>query len=76
MNTSSPATDNQHDELAKAIAGTFDQSNGSLNDKKALIAQACWNEDIEKLVELADSPGGLIDDALRKEACKQSNQHH
>lgn len=38
--------------------------------KREQIQQACEHRDTYRLVQLADSSGGLIDDGLRQLACK------
>lgn len=39
-------------------------------DKISAITRACQHEDIDELVQLADSAGGLLNDSLRRDACK------
>ena len=34
------------------------------------IRQACQDRDIDKLIHLTETPGGLLDDSLRQTACK------
>ena len=41
--------------------------------KRSAISQACQAKDIDKLIRLADSKGGLVDDSLRRAACKDSH---
>lgn len=38
--------------------------------KRGMIIQACSDGNIDVLIELADSPGGLLDDELRRIACE------
>lgn len=45
-----------------------DSSEKSL--KGTQIQQACEKQDLQLLVRLADSPGGLLDDQFRRLACK------
>lgn len=45
-------------------------SSSGQNLKKEAIRQACENKDIDRLVRLTESSGGLLDDALRRTACK------
>jgi len=40
------------------------------NDKREAISAACRDGDIEALVELSESAGGLLDDEFRATACK------
>ena len=37
--------------------------------KAGLIAKACRERDFDTLVQLVDSPGGLLTDTLRQDAC-------
>jgi hypothetical protein len=38
--------------------------------KRRQIQQACEQKDVERLAQLANSPGGLLDDGLRQTACE------
>jgi hypothetical protein len=38
--------------------------------KKDAIRQACQDQDIDQLIRLTETPGGLLDDSLRQTACK------
>jgi hypothetical protein len=38
--------------------------------KRVQIQQACEQQDVQLLVQLADSSGGLLDDHFRQLACK------
>jgi hypothetical protein len=38
--------------------------------KREQIQQACGQKDVERLAQLADSRGGLLDDGLRQTACE------
>jgi hypothetical protein len=40
--------------------------------KKETIARACQSNDVEDIIRLATSEGGLLNDDLRCQACKQS----
>ncbi len=49
---------------------TFRQLDKARQDRKEqAIRRACEQDDVDKLVELADSVGGLLDDTLRQLAC-------
>lgn len=39
--------------------------------KKEIIARACQSNDVEDIIRLATSEGGLLNDDLRRQACKQ-----
>lgn len=41
-------------------------------DKKKRILDACQNLDITTLIQLATSSGGLLQDDIRRVACKHS----
>lgn len=38
--------------------------------KRGQIKQACEQQNVQLLVQLADTPGGLLDDGLRQLACE------
>jgi len=38
-------------------------------EKRQKIVQACYNRDVDALVQLADSSGGLLEDEIRRSAC-------
>lgn len=38
--------------------------------KRSKILRACQNHDVDKLVDLATTRGGLLHDELRRDACK------
>ena len=40
------------------------------SDKAKRILAACRNNDLDALIELATSTGGLVDDEIRQTACK------
>jgi hypothetical protein len=40
------------------------------SEKTGKILDACKRKDVARLCELAESPAGLVSDALRREACK------
>ena len=42
--------------------------------KRGAISHACQEKDIKRLIGLADSAGGLLDDSLRRKACEHSSQ--
>lgn len=42
---------------------------GRIKAKQASIAQACRDNDIDSLIILATSEGGLLSDELRRRAC-------
>lgn len=45
------------------------EEESDLSSKHELIANACRAGDIDELVSLANSTGGLLDDRLRATAC-------
>lgn len=45
-------------------------------EKERIIRRACSERNFADLVLLADSPGGLLEDALRREACRYSSLVH
>ena len=49
-------------------------SSSAQNLKRQAIRQACEDNDVARLVCLTESSGGLLDDSLRRTACKHSLQ--
>jgi hypothetical protein len=49
---------------------TTDGQNGDVKSKHALIARACQASDIDELIKLSTSKGGLLNDELRQKACE------
>jgi phage I-like protein len=47
-----------------------DARNGNVESKHAAVACACQQKDIDNLIRLATSEGGLVNDDLRRKACK------
>jgi hypothetical protein len=67
------AANSRQPKLRNVYSGSGLQEAGekaSNESKRRLIAEACEKEDLDSLVCLADSEGGLLDDALRRTACK------
>jgi hypothetical protein len=62
-----PASEHAGDHLANLISRSG-PSGQSL--KEDAIRQACQDRDIDKLIRLTATPGGLVDDSLRQIACK------
>lgn len=63
----------EDDELSLSTQLPSDQPmehEDQLLSKRETITQACREHNITKLIELADSPGGLLDDELRRLACE------
>ena len=67
------------DAASNGLPGRTDQVSGSPSnsttsfpsenaEKSRLIEQACQERDVASLIQLADAPGGLLDDTLRKAA--------
>jgi hypothetical protein len=52
------------------IQDSADARNGDVESKHAAVARACQETDIESLIRLATSEGGLVNDGLRRKACK------
>jgi len=50
--------------------GAMQEKQHDLSEKRAAITTACREGDVEALVKLADSAGGLLDDDFRATACK------
>lgn len=50
--------------------GALQEKQDDLSDKRVAISTACREGDIEALIKLADSTGGLLDDEFRATACK------
>lgn len=44
--------------------------NGTTEQKKAAILEACRHRDLGVLRALAESPGGFLTDGIRQQACK------
>lgn len=61
--------------LDKNVIGTSSDKNNLSLDKNALIQTACENKDVETLVRLASSEGGLVTDHLRATACSSCNHY-
>ena len=58
-------------ELKDRTPETLKQLDKARQDGKGLeIRRACEQDNVDKLVELADSVGGLLDDTLRQFACQ------
>ena len=45
--------------------------NKANNSKRDIILKACIDNDLQTLISCADEEGGLIDDELRRSACKR-----
>jgi hypothetical protein len=58
-----------HEEDHLAHSMSFRQSSAQ-NLKGDAIHQACLDRDIDKLIRLTETSGGLLDDSLRQTACK------
>lgn len=50
--------------------GAMEEKQFDLSDKRGAIGTACQAGDIEALVNLASSAGGLLDDDFRATACE------
>ena len=60
--------------LGNQTDGTMQEKLPDQDDKREVIRAACRDGDIEALVRLADSAGGLLDDEFRATACEYSFQ--
>jgi hypothetical protein len=58
-----------HDGGHLAHSMSFKRSS-TQNLKEDAIRQACLDRDIDKLIHLTETSGGLLDDSLRQTACK------
>ena len=59
----------EHEEGHLAHSMSFRRSSAQ-NLKGNAIHQACLDRDIDKLIRLTETSGGLLDDSLRQTACK------
>ena len=55
--------------LSEDVKGNIDINELAETDKARLIAKACRERDVDTLVQLVDSRGGLLTDTLRQDAC-------
>lgn len=62
----------EHTMLMDDKAGPRPSSELQPSEKRHAILQACEQCDLNRLVQLTDSPGGLLDDELRRLACKSA----
>lgn len=56
--------------LAPSAGRALREKHCDPSDKREAISTACRDGDVESLVNLADSAGGLLDDEFRATACK------
>jgi hypothetical protein len=61
------ASEHEEDHLAHSMS--FRRSSAQ-NLKGDAIRQACLDRDIDRLIRLTETSGGLLDDSLRQTACK------
>lgn len=52
------------------IEDSAEAANGHVESKHEAIARACQGNDIDNLIRLATSKGGLLNDELRRKACE------
>jgi hypothetical protein len=48
--------------------------NGDVRSKHISIVRACQEKDVDRLIRLATSEGGLLNDELRRKACEHNVQ--
>ena len=71
MSTVSAELDQASQHNENHLANLTSLSQGSAQTLKTdLVRQACQDRDIDRLIHLTETPGGLLNDSLRQTACK------
>jgi TBC1 domain family member 20 len=58
------------EQVSSQTADSAEAAAANVESKHALIARACEENDIDNLIRLATSEGGLLNDELRRKACE------